>query len=84
MGGGGGEGGGRQGNVGGGACTSSKGQFDGSQPNDQPIESPLKKQKKNCEKMLIVKRVSTSTKMRVAEAKKKPPSTIQGNLGDAY
>jgi hypothetical protein len=47
----------------GGPCTSSKGQSNKSQPNHQTVESPLKKQKKKCEKMPIVKRVSTSIKM---------------------
>ncbi len=55
----------------GGTCTYSKGQIDGSQPNDQIVESPLKKHKKKRKKIPIAKRVFTFTKMRVVEAKAK-------------
>ncbi len=46
-----------------GTCTSSKGQYDGSHPNDQTVDSPLKKKKH--EKTPIVKKVSISTKQRL-------------------
>jgi hypothetical protein len=49
--------------------TSSKGKSDMEQPNDQIFESPLKKHKKKREKLSIVKRVSTSTKMQGVEVK---------------
>jgi fatty acid-binding protein DegV len=55
----------------GGTSTYNKGQFDGSQPNDQTVESPLKKHKKKHEKIPIAKRVSTFTNMQVIEAKAK-------------
>jgi hypothetical protein len=61
-----------------GTHTSSKGQSNRSQPNDQTVESPLKKFKKKREKLLIVKRVSNSTKTSVAKVKVK---AIKANLG---
>jgi hypothetical protein len=61
-----------------GTHTSSKGQLNRSQPNDQTIESPLKKFKNKCEKLLISKRVFNSTKTRVVEAKIR---VTKANLG---
>ncbi len=58
--------------------TSSKGQSDRSQPNNQTIESPLKKFKKKSKKLPIAQRVSNSTKTRVAQAKMK---AIKAKLG---
>jgi hypothetical protein len=61
-----------------GTHTSSKGQLNRSQPNDQIVESPLKKFKKKREKLPIAKRVSNSTKTRVIEVKIK---ATKANLG---
>jgi hypothetical protein len=61
--GGGGDKGGRNGRS---THTSSKGQLDRSQPNDQTIESPLKKLEKKHKKLPTAKRVSNSTKTKVA------------------
>jgi ribosomal protein S21 len=63
-----------------GTHTSSKGQSDRSQPNDQTVESPLKKFKKKCEKLRVTKRVSNSTKTRVVEAKVRATKANLGKL----
>jgi hypothetical protein len=63
-----------------GTHTSSKGKLDRSQPNDQTIESPLKKFKKKCKKLPIVKRVSNSTKTRVIEVKVRATNAKLGKL----
>jgi hypothetical protein len=63
-----------------GTHTSSKGESDKSQPNDQIVESPLKKLKKKHEKLPIVKRVFNSTKTRAIEAKMKATKANLGKL----
>jgi hypothetical protein len=55
-----------------GTSTSSKGPFEKDQHNDQLVESPLKKIKKNkSEKILVAQRVYVSTKIGVADLKMK-------------
>jgi hypothetical protein len=39
------------------------------QPNEKTFKSPLKKQKNKREKLLVVRKVSTSTKTQAAKAK---------------
>ncbi len=63
-----------------GTHTSSKGQLNRSQPNDQTVESPLKKFKKKCEKLPIVKKVFNFNETRVVEAKIKATKANLGKL----
>jgi hypothetical protein len=61
-----------------GTHTSSKGQLNRSQPNDQTVESPLTKFRKKRVKLPIAKRVSNSTKTRAVEVK---VSATKANVG---
>jgi len=63
-----------------GTHTSSKGQLNRSQLNDQIVESPLKKFKKKHEKLSIVKKVFNFTKTRVVEVKIKATKANLGKL----
>jgi hypothetical protein len=63
-----------------GTHTSSKGKSNRSQPNDQIVESPLKKFKKKRENLLIVKRVSHATKTSAAKMKVKATKANLGKL----
>jgi hypothetical protein len=54
------------------ACTSNKGPYDKSKPNDQTVDSPLKKiKKKSQDKTLIMQKVYVSTKTRAVDNKAK-------------
>lgn len=60
-------------------CTSNKGPYDKSQPNDQTVESPLKKiKKKSQDKTPIAQRVYMSTKTRATNNKAKGTKQGQG------
>jgi len=63
-----------------GTHTSSKGQLNRSQPNDQTVESPLKNFKMKCEKLSIVKKVYNFTKTRVDKVKVRATKANLGKL----